>query len=144
MKKHQVLTLAGGICLLIGAMLPWATVTSDFLGLSRSITGVEGDGILSAIGGVILLLIGIIAKGSAGKTYSPFGIIVSILCGLLLVLKIANLAALPATQGVSYSLGAGLTLISPLGILLAVLGSASKVPAASEPVPTPGPTAPAA
>ncbi len=39
--KPQTLITVGGLLLMVGAAMPWAKVTSDFLGISRSITGLQ-------------------------------------------------------------------------------------------------------
>jgi hypothetical protein len=144
MKNYRVLTLFGGILLMVGAALPWATLTSSFLGFSRTLSGLEGDGIISAIGGLILLIVALAAKGKPGNIYSVFGLIVAILCGLLLVIKIVGLSGTSIDPSVDMSLGFGLTCVSPLGVLLAFIGSVIRVPAIPEPTQPEGPAAPVA
>ncbi len=129
--KPKTIVIVSGLLLMVGAALPWATVTSDFLGISRSITGLEGDGILSALGGLLLFLVGIFGKGKPGKSFSIFGAIVAILCGLLLVSKLFTIATLSTTDGITPSLGFGLSCLSPLGALFGLIGSVMKTPAES-------------
>ena len=51
--KGRQLVIVGAIPLLIGAALPWASVTSIFGKISRA--GYEGDGVYT--GGIALLLL---------------------------------------------------------------------------------------
>ena len=95
---------------------------------SRSLSGIEGDGIFTAGAGAILLLVSLLARGKPGSAYSLFAVIVAILSGGLLLLKLSTLASLESTEGVSTSIGAGLSCVSPLAVLLAVIGGAMKVP----------------
>ncbi len=136
--KPKTLITVGGFLLMVGAAMPWATI--EFLGISRRFTGLEGDGVLSALGGLLLFLIGIFGKGKPGKSFSIFGAIVAILCGLLLVSKLFTIATLSTTDGITPSLGFGLSCLSPLGALFGLIGSAMKLPA----VPAPAAATPAA
>lgn len=129
MNRNRVLVLIGGILLIFGAIMPWASVTSNSLGLSRSLTGIEGDGILAALVGVVLLLIAIFAKGKPGAPYSIFAGLLALACGGFLLIKAASLSTFQSSSAdISTSIGVGLLCISPLGVLLAVLGGFIRVP----------------
>lgn len=116
------LVFTAGLLLLIGAFMPWVTITSAFFGLSQSLTGIEGDGMFSAGAGIILLLISFSAKPTPGKNYSIPGIIVSVLAFLLLFGKPGALKNSSDADGVLVSIGFGLYL-SILGSILGVIGS---------------------
>ena len=118
-----MLLIASGILLLAGAALPWATVSSDLLGVSRTITGFESDGILSGPGGLILLLIGIFAKGKPDEMFSPPGFTVAVLCGFVVGAKLFTALTYVPASDVTISVGYGLSIFSTLGIILAFLGS---------------------
>jgi hypothetical protein len=122
----KILLIASGILLLVGAALPWATVSSDLLGVSRTITGFESDGILSGPGGLILLLIGIFAKGKPGEMFSPPGFTVTILCGFVVGAKLFTALTYVPASDITISLGSGLGIFSPLGVVLGFLGSVYK------------------
>ena len=118
-----MLLILSGILLLAGAALPWATVSSDLLGVSRTIMGFESDGILSGPGGLILLLIGIFAKGKPGEMFSPPGFTVTILCGFIVGAKLFTALTYVPASDITISVGSGLSIFSPLGIVLGFLGS---------------------
>jgi hypothetical protein len=134
MSTPKNLTFISALLLAIGAFMPWAVITSLFLGISRSISGVETDGIFSGVGGFILLLVAFGIKGTPGKSYSLFGFIISLLCFLLLISKIFSVNQL-AAQGndVVINIGAGLYL-SILGSMLGMFASLTKTPTAGTPI----------
>lgn len=128
MNRSRVLVLIGGITLIFSTLLPWATVTSTVLGFSRSVTGIEGDGILLALAGVLFVIVSLAHKGKPGAVYSPLLIILTLLCGLLVALKMGNVLTLQASQDVIPSAGIGLTFVAPLALLLLFIGSLLRVP----------------
>lgn len=115
----RIMTIVGAIILIIGALLPWATVNVGLF--QQSILGIQGDGgIVSLAGGAALLVVGIARKGIIGKNYSYGVTIVGVLAGIWLVSKLGAVLT-TTTQGVSTSVGAGLWL-SLIGPVLVVLG----------------------
>ncbi len=135
MKYCWPLVVFGAILLVIGAALPWwlalSSCTHTVHGLdcpSRYLTGLQQGGLLSALGGVILLLVALVEKGEAGSP--SFALMGSIACGLL----VAGAAFWkPAGSYISVSASYGLT-VSVVGAVLGITGSlirASKVGAAS-------------
>lgn len=128
--------ITGGLLLMVGAVMPWATISSRIWALTRTINGLGGAGILTASGGLVLLLVGIRVKGAPGKSFSRLGVIVSMLCGLLIIWKVFNIATLSTEEGItSSSLRFGLSFLSPLGAAFGLIGSAMKTPAESTPAP---------
>ncbi len=127
---------------MVGAVMPWATIGSRVWALTRTINGLRGAGILTALGGLVLLLIGTRVKGMPGRSFSIVGVIVSVFCGFLVIWKIFDIATLSKEEGIfSSSLRFGLSFLSPLGALLGSIGSAMKMPA--EPTTATVPAAPA-
>jgi ElaB/YqjD/DUF883 family membrane-anchored ribosome-binding protein len=54
------ITLAAGIGLIVGSLLPWATLTAPFVG-TVNMTATDGDGIITLIAGLVVGLIGVVA-----------------------------------------------------------------------------------
>lgn len=57
-----IVVLAGGL-ITLGSILPWVTASAVFVG-SISVNGMDGDGKITVVLGVILLAIGFIGAGS--------------------------------------------------------------------------------
>lgn len=127
MQRGQLLTLFGGVGLLIGAFLPWVTMEAIILG-SYSINGIEGDGKITAVLGGILILIGAITKPKPAKIYSLVGVLVAGLAAIALIYDFTNLSkATGSGFGVSAQIGIGLYL-SLLGAGLGVFGGIQRLP----------------
>ena len=143
MNRGQLLLVLGGLALIIGALLPWATLTSFLVG-SFSRAGYEGDGIITGGIGILLLFGGLLVKGKPGKLYSLAGSFFALIAGLILVSDFSNVSGIvrdmDAEESMMASIGPGLYL-SALGAVLALVGGLQRVPAA--PVPALQPTAPA-
>jgi hypothetical protein len=113
------LHLAGGALAVVGSFLPWVTVTTIFGTLSLG--GMEGDGVIAAVAGGALCLIGIVGL-SSGKPL--------LMGGLVLSLALAGLGIFEAIQ-----IGSGTSDISAeaaglarasigLGVWVLIAGSA--------------------
>ncbi len=59
-KPWAWVTLAAGIGLVFGSLLPWATLTAPFVG-TVNVTATDGDGIITLIAGLVVGLMGILA-----------------------------------------------------------------------------------
>lgn len=115
----RIMTIVAAIILIIGALLPWGTVSVGLF--QRSLLGIQGDGGIISLGtGVALLIAGIARKGIPGKNYSIGIAIIGVLIGVWLVSKLGGLLSLAASDP-STSVGAGLWL-SLIGPVLATLG----------------------
>lgn len=62
----------GAVLVILGAFLPW--VSASVLGMTVVVTGIEGDGIYTALGATIAVVI-------IGLKWTPLGMFVSILSG---------------------------------------------------------------
>lgn len=125
MDNAKNLVLFGGIGLMVGAALPWGTVTSAFGQISMN--GLEGDGMLSGGAGLVLLLVALTVKPKAGSMFSVLGGIVALFAGYISLNAILNVGSLADEPGVIVQTGYGLY-VSLIGALLATLGSFSKIP----------------
>lgn len=136
MNRGQQLTLWGGICLVAGALLPWANLTSAFLGMSVSKAGYEGDGLFTGAIGLILLISAILAKGKSGKAYSIAATVFAVIAGLILISDLTGINTLVSNaeseSGVMASVGVGIY-VSIIGAVLATIGGLQKVPSLPEP-----------
>ena len=79
--------VVAGVLAAIGSFLPWANVSANFgsLGLanlSESIGGMDGDGPITLVGGIILIVVGVLLFVGRGRWVMPLGI-VGALAGLL-------------------------------------------------------------
>lgn len=130
MNRPKLLTLLGSLGLLIGAFLPWTSMNSEYWKVSSTHAGIEGDGLITAAIGVMLLLVALFVKGKAGTMYSYFVIILSIIAGFALFVNSSNYLHMNDTiygKAAVYSLGFGMYL-SFISALLAFIGGASRVP----------------
>ncbi|HEX7620463.1 MAG TPA: hypothetical protein VF359_04620 [Anaerolineales bacterium] len=137
MNSARVMTLLGSIGLIVGALMPWVSANSMFGKLSK--TGIEGDGIITAGIGVILLLTALLAKGKPGNIYSWAASLFGIIAICLLYYDYSNVSA--AVSGIESdlmiaSIGSGLY-VSFLGALLAIIGDIIKIPALPPTYPLP-------
>jgi len=123
MNRGQQLTLWGGICLVVGALLPWANLTSAFFFVSDSLAGYEGDGLFTGASGLILLINALTTKGKLGKAYSIAATIFAVIVGLILINDLTgiNTVVSNAESGVIASVGVGIY-ISIIGAVLAAIG----------------------
>lgn len=123
----RTLVLLGGASLIIGALLPWASMTAPFVG-TLTVSGYQGDGLLSGLIGVILLIGGFISRGRKGQRYSIAAVGLAVLAGLLVIPKFSSLGSAIGEMELGFgSLGVGLYL-SALGVALAFVGGLVHVP----------------
>jgi hypothetical protein len=132
MKIYRLLVLVGGILLMVGAVLPWASGPSSSYyittGLEISRSSGVGEGCMHTAGaGGILVLIALVHRGKPGKSYSRLATAISVLCGLLLAGAAFFITQVTLTDSPSFSLAFGLACVSPLGALLGLLGGMQRV-----------------
>jgi hypothetical protein len=134
MHKGQQVILIGAICLIVGTLLPWASVAS-VLGITISKAGYEGDGLISGGIGVLLLLSALLSKGKPGKMYSPAASVFALVAGVVAILDIINVSQVitrtSADSTVIASVGSGLY-VTLLGALLGFVGGLVQVPLRSQ------------
>jgi hypothetical protein len=118
----------------IGALLPWSTVTAPFIGTAY-VFGFEGDGLITGGIGLLLLIIFILSKGTPGKLYSVIGAIVGCSMALILAFDMKSaFSTIYASQGpVRASIGPG-PFLSMIGAILIVVGGFLRVPRLSQPL----------
>jgi hypothetical protein len=117
LKRINVWMLLGGALIIIGSMMPWATM--GFI----SISGTRGDGALTLVGGLIVLGLAF-APPKAGVAIAGF--LISGACGLIALTAFGNMAGVvldaePTILG-SPEIGTGLYIMG-LGATIGVAGS---------------------
>jgi hypothetical protein len=113
----RFLSLLGGIFIIIGSFLPWAKVVSGPFGVV-TFNGMDGDGIILAIAGAIILLLALTKKTRLGMSYSLLVGVVGIIAVIISFIDISNLRSLVA--GADF---ADLIIQTGEGLYLCVLGS---------------------
>jgi hypothetical protein len=124
-NSARLLAGVGAVGLLVGAILPWATMSAPFVG-TVSIYGYEGDGLISGGIGLVMLIVVLASKGKTGKIYSIVGIIFSIIAFLVLVPKLSNISdVIDQSDSLIGSVGPGIY-ISIIGSFILFVGSIMK------------------
>lgn len=83
-----IVMIAGAVVIAIGSVLPWASVTVQ--AVERSIGGLDGDGVLTLVGAVLIALAALVwltGRGSARIV----GIILAALAGAIAVYDLVNI-----------------------------------------------------
>lgn len=125
--RGRLLVGLGGLVLIIGAMLPWATLTAPFVG-TVSIAGYQGDGLISGGAGLLLLLIAAFSKGKSGGFYSIIASIIGIIAGIIVFPKLLTIGSVVADFEIGIaSIGPGIY-SSLIGSIIAVIGGLLRVP----------------
>ena len=124
-KNTRILVLIGSALVIAGAFLPWGYIHTLFG--SVAVSGMEGDGMLFAGLGAIVLLIGIFHEGRPGKRYSGWAVALSLLVAVLSMAAIGRLASVTSdSEFVSAGTGPGLY-VCLLGAVLASIGGVIKL-----------------
>ena len=124
-NSGRIFSLLGGFGLVIGALLPWAIISSYTLGVSRGIMGYDGDGLLTAILGILVIIIGFTTSVKPNRPFSIFITLLSILSLILIFPKLftlseSNLSS--PSEDIYLSLGVGIFVSLFAGIFSAIGG----------------------
>ena len=118
----RTLILLGGLALIVGAFLPWASISAPFVG-SLSLSGYQGDGIISGAIGLILFVVALISRKGPGKIAALLTLLLGVLAGMIVIPKLFDFAGISADYEVSLiSVGSGIY-VSIIGALLVVIGA---------------------
>lgn len=79
-KSYSILAIAGGIVAALGSILPWATLSTAFGTLS--VSGTQGDGILTLAAGAVAAILGIWRFGGSAPGWAAG---LTLLAGLAIV-----------------------------------------------------------
>ena len=128
MNRGQLLSLLGGVSLVVGALLPWFTHWDPIVPFPWSFAGYEGNGILTGGIGLLLLIGALVSKRKPGKLYS---IPTAILAAIAVLIPLHDLFDPPDfityPPGSIVSTGPGIYL-SITGAILALAGGFLRVP----------------
>lgn len=124
-NSARTLFLLGSAGLILGSLLPWASVTSPFIG-TVSVTGIQGDGVFTLIGGALFLILGLTKKPAPGKVFSIVGGLIGIALFVLAFSKVGLFGDVEVGEAYG-SIGSGLW-ITILGAALSTIGGFMKSP----------------
>lgn len=126
--------IGGAALIMLGSLLPWGVVRGGFI--QQSMSGTDGDGILTLIGGGFLLIagIGLLIKGNRFSRF--MAVLISVVIGVIAFIDMQNInnaderrAAIDRALGgggssdfIVTSVGIGLYLIL-IGVVVAFIGT---------------------
>lgn len=96
------LAVAGG-GLVIGSLMPWATVNAGIFTVSKN--GIEGDGVITLVLGGVLLLVALVSSVATDRRWMPAIVVSSLACALVLW-ELADLWGKPVQVGIGLWLSA--------------------------------------
>jgi hypothetical protein len=79
-KVGSILGLIGGVAVVFGSFLPWATVQTAFGGVSLS--GMEGDGKILVVGGAIVGILALLELANGQNTRVVVVVLSAVIVGL--------------------------------------------------------------
>jgi hypothetical protein len=119
--------LGGAAMIILGSLMPWATISAGLF--QRSMNGIDGDGKITIVGGILALLAGITLFTRPVAAARILGVLGAIISGGIAIMDLINVSG-TSTGVASMSIGVGLYLI-PLGALLVLVASGmQRTPAA--------------
>lgn len=127
------LMIAGAIGVIVGSLLPWASVTSPIFG-TTALNGLQGDGIITLGLGIVLLVVGLVIKPKPGQHAGALAIIVGILIIMFAAYEAINLLGNTGVtdSGIIKSIGIGVPVIL-IGALVFTVGAGQKSPSVPPP-----------
>ena len=117
--------ILGGVAVIIGSLLPWASVATAFG--SITVNGTDGDGVLTLIAGAILAIAGVVKNGAVGKASGQNVLIIlaSIAAGLIAIYDMSNITTVADNPFASVSVGAGLYVVV-IGAVIGLFGASGE------------------
>lgn len=121
--KPKWITAFGSIMVILGSALPWATVEIFLLG-QQAVSGLQGDGVITLLLGIVVLILALAAQAESGKTPPIVASLLALVAGVIGLIDLTNVER--ASQGIlgSVSIGVGLYLVV-IGAFVAVVGGLS-------------------
>ena len=113
----------GGIVVIMGSVLPWATVEVILFG-QQSIDGLDGDGVITLPLGIVMLILALTARKESGNTPPVIAGLLALAAGSIGLYDLTNVRRInPGILG-EVSVGVGLYLVV-IGAGVAIVGSLS-------------------
>jgi hypothetical protein len=106
-STREYLMWGGGAAVLIGSFLPWA---SAFGGLAEK-KGTEGDGVITLVCGIAMLLLGYMWYKSGNRNWKIAYIVAA---GLAAIVAVIDIADVGGTEGISIGYGLWIVLIGAI------------------------------
>lgn len=123
-RHGALLALAGGALVMVGSILPWASVASGFGQVD--LVGTSGDGVIALGAGALVALIVFLSLVGVFRDRAAAGLILFLAGVGILALAITDLQGLAGkltnTGAIRSSIGAGLYLVLVGGAVVAIGG----------------------
>jgi hypothetical protein len=137
MNKGRVLVLVGSILLILGGFLPWISVPNLFGLRGSSYEGIEvgweGDGVLTAGVGLVLMLSELLFGGEPRRWYQLTGIVLAALAASIVFLDFGRILEIAPEAGFYAATDIGIY-VTLVGALLALIGCLwRRVPGSRQP-----------
>lgn len=126
MRNSRILggsiVVVGALVAIIGSLLPWARIEGSFLNASKS--GTQGDGVLTLIAGVIIIVMGALMLALEQSTFaSVIAVLGGLGCAAVAVLDLVDLTGRMSglsTEYVTLKAGEGIYMVLVAGIIVMV------------------------
>jgi hypothetical protein len=116
LRTGALVTIAGGILAIVGAILPWASI------MSISMSGLQGDGMISAGAGAVALVVGLVClRKPMSLAMATLAIVAGLVALGIAVLDGPNIAKHVGQSGLA-TMGPGI-FVTGLGGVLCILGA---------------------
>ena len=131
MNRNRLLIIISSAVAILGAFLPWASVSAGFFG-AMSIRGTQGDGTFIAVLGVIAIVLACLQdnKTALPRNFATGVAVIGALQTLIMLINLLNLSRVFGSQGaalksygVSVHIGIGFLFDLLAGIATAVFGA---------------------
>ncbi|MBF1256369.1 MAG: lantibiotic ABC transporter permease, partial [Stomatobaculum longum] len=128
MNRNRLLIIISSAVAILGAFLPWASVSAGFFG-AMSIRGTQGDGTFIAVLGVIAIVLACLQdnKTALPRNFATGVAVIGALQTLIMLINLLNLSRVFGSQGaalksygVSVHIGIGFLFDLLAGIATAV------------------------
>lgn len=127
--KPKLIAALGGALLVVGSLLPWATLSVG--AITRSFVGTDGDGIITLVIGAVITLAGISGSDKPAARASLIAAVLGLIGFFIMVYKILMLSSTVSDSNSALlhaSLGIGLW-VCALGSVFAFSGGLMRNPA---------------
>jgi len=129
MNNPKIILLAGAALMVLGSLLPWATMTSVFGNVE--VTATEGDGAITLVIGILIGLGALLMKSKPGKRGGIASSIFGVIAGIVAIIDMSNIQKISGNPFADVQVGIGLYLVA-IGALVTVVGGFVRWP--DEPV----------